>query len=117
MRRDVTFLSQGLTCRVCLYTPDHLQTGERRPALVMAHGFAAVKEVDLPTFAEHFAAAGLVWFVFDYRPFGSSEGYPLNQLFPQDQTDAYRNAINWLSFQLKVERYPIIAWRTSFSDG
>ena len=51
MRSDVTFLSQGLTCRGWLYTPDHLKTGERRPALVMAHGFAGVKEVDLPTFA------------------------------------------------------------------
>ncbi len=56
MRRDVTFLSQGLTCRGWLYTPDHLKTGERRPALVMAHGFAGVKEVDLPAFAERFAA-------------------------------------------------------------
>ena len=53
----------------------------------MAHGFAAVKEVDLPTFAERFAAAGLVTLVFDYRYFGESEGEPRNQLFPQAQLD------------------------------
>jgi cephalosporin-C deacetylase-like acetyl esterase len=117
MRRDVTFLSQGLTCRGWLYTPDHLKTGERRPALVMAHGFAAVKEVDLPTFAERFAAAGLVSLVFDYRYFGESEGEPRNQLFPQAQLDDYRNAVTWLSLQPEVDPSRIGAWGTSFSGA
>src|SRR5581483_5682701 len=56
MRRDVTFVSQGLSCAGWLYVPDDLRRGERRPAIVMAHGFSAVKEMHLPNFAERFTA-------------------------------------------------------------
>lgn len=44
MRQDVTFLSEGLNCVGWLYLPDDLEDGETRPAIVMAHGFSAVKE-------------------------------------------------------------------------
>ncbi len=50
MRDDVTFLSQGLHCSGWLYLPDNLKNGERRPAIVMAHGFSAVKEMYLCAF-------------------------------------------------------------------
>jgi uncharacterized protein len=51
--------------------------GKRRitePAIVMAHGFSAVKEQVLPKFAERFVEAGFAVLVFDYRYFGDSEG-------------------------------------------
>src|SRR5579884_4519163 len=90
MRRDVTFRSQGLTCAGWLYVPDDLRPGERRPAIVMAHGFSAVKEMHLPNFAERFTAAGFITLVFDYRYFGDSEGEPRSQLFPAEQHEDYQ---------------------------
>ena len=45
MREHVTFLSEGLNCAGWLYVPDDLHDGENRPAIVMAHGFSALKEM------------------------------------------------------------------------
>lgn len=117
MRRDVTFLSQGLTCAGWLYVPDDPPPGERRPAIVMAHGFTGVKEMDLARFAEHFVAAGFVTLVFDYRYFGASEGEPRCQLFPHAQIEDYRNALTWLSLQPEVDATRIGVWGTSYSGG
>ena len=45
-----------------------------RPAVSMAHGYAAVKEHGLERFARVFAEAGFVVLVHDHRNFGSSDG-------------------------------------------
>lgn len=102
MRRGVTFVSSGLRCGGWLYTPDTVAKEERAPAVVMAHGFSAVKEQGLAPFAERFVAAGLVTLVFDYRYFGASEGTPRGRLFPADQIEDYRIRCGW------------IAWPSSF---
>jgi poly(3-hydroxybutyrate) depolymerase len=51
-RSDVTFTSEGLKCAGWLYVPDDLEAGERRPAVVMALGFSAVKDMHLANFAQ-----------------------------------------------------------------
>ena len=79
-RTDVTFTSQGLRCAAWYYVPIGLKSGEKRPAIVMAHGFTGVKEMYLDGFAKKFAEAGMVVLVFDYRYFGGSEGEPRAQL-------------------------------------
>ncbi|HEU0026927.1 MAG TPA: alpha/beta hydrolase [Ktedonobacterales bacterium] len=117
MRRDVTFVSQGLNCVGWLYTPDDLRQGERRPAIVMAHGFSATKEMYLANFAERFVAAGLVTLVFDYRYFGGSEGEPRGQLIPAEQHEDYRNAITWASLQPEVDPERIGVWGSSYSGA
>jgi alpha-beta hydrolase superfamily lysophospholipase len=48
----------------------------------MAHGFSAVKEMYLDSFAEVFAAAGLNALVFDNRNFGASDGEPRLEIDP-----------------------------------
>ena len=73
MRRDITFLSEGIACRGWHYTPDNGAAGHRVPTIVLAHGFSAVKEMRLDRFAEAFAEAGLATLVFDYRGFGASD--------------------------------------------
>src|ERR1043166_2338143 len=120
-RRNVEFMSDGSLCRAWLYTPDGV-TGKRiakkrSAGIVMAHGFSGVKEMDLPRFAERFAAAGFTTLVFDYRSFGESEGEPRGQLFPQQQIEDYRNAITFLSLQPEVDPDRIGVWGTSFSGG
>ncbi len=116
-RRDVTFLSQGLKCAAWYYVPSGLKEGEKRPAIVMAHGFTAVKESYLDNYADKFAAAGFMVLVFDYRHFGASEGEPRQQIFWYDQIKDYRNAITWVSLQPEVDANRIGVWGTSYSGG
>ena len=117
MRQDVTFPSQGLNCAGWLYVPDDLQDGEKRPAIVMAHGFSAVKEMYLSNFAEKFEEAGFVVLVFDYRYFGDSEGEPRGRLIPAEQHEDYKNAITWVSQRPEVEPNLIGVWGSSYSGG
>jgi uncharacterized protein len=117
MRHDVTFPSEGLNCAGWLYVPDDLGEGEQRPAVVMAHGFSAVKEMHLANFAERFVEAGLVVLVFDYRYFGDSEGEPRGKLFPTEQHEDYRNAISWISQRPEVDPNRIGVWGSSYSGA
>jgi fermentation-respiration switch protein FrsA (DUF1100 family) len=65
MRHDIAFSSDGVTLRGWLYLPE---IGFAPfPAVVMAHGFALVKEQGLEQYAEAFTAAGMATVVFDNR--------------------------------------------------
>ncbi len=74
MREDIEFNAEGVTLRGWLYTPEHV-TGPS-PAIVMTHGFSAIKEMYLDRYADVFANAGMAAVVFDNRGFGSSDGEP-----------------------------------------
>jgi hypothetical protein len=52
MQRRTSFESKGKKCSVTFYTPDQVASGERCPAIVMAHGIGLTKEMRLPQFAE-----------------------------------------------------------------
>jgi fermentation-respiration switch protein FrsA (DUF1100 family) len=117
MRKNITFTSQGLRCVGWLYVPDDLATGQKAPAIIMAHGFAGVKEMGLTGFAEQFESAGFVTLVFDYRFWGESEGEPRNQIFALEMVEDYRNAITWLSNRPEVDSQKIGIWGTSYSGG
>jgi hypothetical protein len=117
MRQDITFMSRGLRCSGWLYIPDNLAPDEKAPAIVMAHGYSAVKEMGLSNYAERFADTGFVTLVFDYRYFGDSEGEPRGQLFPLEQQEDYRNALTWISDHPNVDPQRIGIWGTSFSGG
>lgn len=116
-RRDVTFVSQGLKLAAWYYVPKNLKPDEKRPAIVMAHGFSAPKEALLQNFADRFAAAGFVVLVFDYRYLGASEGEPRNQIFPGEQIEDYKNAITWAQLQKEINPERIGVWGTSYSGA
>jgi fermentation-respiration switch protein FrsA (DUF1100 family) len=117
MRFDIEFPSHGITCAGWLYVPDDLRDGEQRPAIVMAHGFGAVKEAYLDDYAALFCAAGFVVTVFDYRGFGESRGEPRNRVDPPGQIEDYRNAISWTQSRAEVDPERIGVWGSSFSGG
>ncbi len=116
-RQDVTFPCQGLKCAAWYYVPDGMRADEKRPAIVMAHGFSAVKEMLLDNFASKFADAGFVVLVFDYRFFGESEGEPRGRLLWPEQIQDYRDAITWVSLRNEVDPDRIGVWGTSYSGG
>ncbi|WP_341529874.1 alpha/beta fold hydrolase [Nostoc sp. UHCC 0302] len=117
MQRRTTFESKGLKCSVTFYTPDQVVSGNRFPAIVMAHGIGLTKEMGLPQFAEKFAQAGFVVSLFDYRYLGASEGEPRGQMLPTEQHEDFRNAITWTQLQSEVDPERIGLWGFSYSGG
>ncbi len=117
MKKDISFISEGLKCAGWLFVPDDLLAGKKRPAIVMAHGFSATKEMYLQFFAEVFCKAGFVVLVFDYRFLGGSEGEPRQQIIPHEQHKDYRNAISWVQQQPEVDANQIGVWGSSYSGA
>jgi fermentation-respiration switch protein FrsA (DUF1100 family) len=115
MRHDVEFPGFGGTrLRGWLYLPDG-----RAPTagVVMAHGFSAVKEMDLDRFAEVFGDAGLAVLVYDHRNFGASDGEPRQEINPWAQARDYRYALGWLGQHPAVDAARLGVWGSSFSGG
>ena len=113
-RNDVEFNAEGTTLRGWLYRP---AGDEPVPGVVMAHGFSAVKEMYLDSFAEVFAEAGLAALVFDNRNFGASDGEPRCEIDPWEQVRDYRHAITYLQTIPGIDRERIGVWGSSYSGG
>ena len=115
-RDDIAFTSGGQRITAWLYHPA-TDDSARAPCVVMAHGFAGVKEARLDAFAERFAAAGLACLVFDYRHFGASGGEP-RQLFDiGHQREDWRAALRYARSLASVDTQAIGLWSTSFGGG
>lgn len=116
MRKDIAFKTEdGVTLRAWLYLPDRA-TG-RVPAVVMAHGFSAVKEMYLDRFADAFAAGGLAALVFDNRNFGASDGEPRQHIDPWQQVADYRDAVTFATTLSEIDANRIGVWGSSYSGG
>lgn len=110
--KDLGFLSDGVKLVGRLYRPQV----EPAPVIVMAHGFSGVAE-QLDAHARRFVAAGFAVFVFDHPGFGRSGGWPRQEVDPQKQIAAYRDAISAVSDLAAVRADAIGVWGTSFSGG
>jgi uncharacterized protein len=114
-RHDIEFDAEGATLRGWFYLADKA-TGPAQ-TVVLAHGFAAVKEMYLDAFAEAFAAGGLNALVFDHRNFGASDGEPRQEIDPWAQIRDYRHAITYASSLSGVDADRIGVWGSSYSGG
>ncbi|MFV0458860.1 MAG: alpha/beta hydrolase [Actinomycetales bacterium] len=113
-RDDVEFVSDGVTLRGWHYRTDGQGTA---PTIVMSHGFAAVKEMYLDSYAEVFAANGFNVLVFDNRNLGASEGTPRGEITPWHQIDDFRNAITYAQTLEGTDPDRIGIWGSSYSGG
>jgi len=113
--QQVRFPSEGQSCAATLYLPPPSQRPS--PGLVMGNGFANVRQMYLPIYAEAFATAGLAVLVIDYRFLGDSEGQPRQQVLPESQCDDLRNALTWLSDRQEVDHDRLALHGTSFAGG
>jgi dienelactone hydrolase len=95
-----------------VYRPD---TPPPHPAVVMAHGFAAVKAGGLPAFAERFRREGFTAVAFDYRQWGGSGGPPRDEVSVPRQRADYRTVIDWAIADPGIDATRIFVWGTSFS--
>lgn len=102
MEKPIRFYSETVPMAGVLFLPDNLFAGEKRPGIVMCHGFTAVKEVLLPEVARRLAKLGYVVLTFDYRFLGESGGEPRRQILPMRQIEDIRNAVTCLQQQPEV---------------
>jgi fermentation-respiration switch protein FrsA (DUF1100 family) len=116
VRQDAAFkTTDGITLRGWYYFPSNIAVPV--PAIVMAHGFGAIKEHFAFRFAEVFAAAGFAVLLYDHRGFGGSEGLPRHEIDPWQQIHDERDAITWLTLQPGVNAERLGVWGTSYSGG
>jgi pimeloyl-ACP methyl ester carboxylesterase len=113
---------QRTTFRIPTGSGDELETWVYRPegtgphpAVVMAHGFAAVKAGGLAAFAERFRREGFTAVVFDYRQWGGSSGQPRDEVSVPRQREDYRTVIDWAVADPDIDTSLIFVWGTSFS--
>jgi uncharacterized protein len=119
-RTEVVFDSWGERCAAWLYRPpagEVVADPRGLACVVMAHGFAGVREARLDAFAERFASAGLAVLLFDYRGFGASEGEPRQLLSIPRQLEDWAAAIAYARTLDGIDADRIAVWGTSFSGG
>ncbi|MEM1139678.1 MAG: alpha/beta hydrolase [Pseudomonadota bacterium] len=117
-REDIEFKSKGETCRGWYYPPHGAKLdGGKAPAILMSHGFSAVKELLLENYAKRFHEAGFAVMVFDYRFLGASDGEPRYQVIPTEQHDDIRAGLAWLSDRPEVDADRIGYWGSSYGGG
>ncbi len=113
--QEVRFPSDGVNCAATLYLPPGADAPA--PGLVMGNGFANVRQMYLPQYAQVFAAAGFATLAIDYRYLGESDGQPRQQVLPESQCDDLRNALSWMSERPDVDADRLGLWGTSFAGG
>jgi fermentation-respiration switch protein FrsA (DUF1100 family) len=107
------FKSNGSKVACHLYVSQKLK---KAPGIVMCHGFAGVKELLLPNFAERFSSQGYSVLTFDYRGFGQSEG-EAGRLIPALQIEDILNALLFMRSRPEVDPDRIGLWGTSFGGA
>lgn len=116
MRTDIEFRTDdGVILRGWHYLPD--SGSAPFPTIIMAHGFSAVKEMYLDSFAESFARAGMASIVFDHRNFGASDGAIRQEIDPWLQVSDYRDAITFAETLPQTDVSRIGVWGSSYSGG
>jgi len=116
MRENVEFKTlDGTPLAAFLYTPD--SGSGPFPAIVLSHGFGAVKEMALDRYADVFCAAGFACLVYDHRNTGSSGGAPRGEIDPWQQISDMRDAITYVGSRAEVDTDRIGLWGTSFAGG
>jgi dienelactone hydrolase len=116
---EQTFRSEGTACAARVYRPaaDPSAADDRRPVIVMGHGFGGVRALRLDAYAERFVAAGYLVVVFDYRGFGESEGSPRQLLDVGMQLQDWRAALSFARTRPGADPDRVVAWGTSFGGG
>ncbi len=115
-REDIEFRGEGgALLRGWFYPAEGVQGPA--PAIVLAHGLSAVKEMHLDSFARYFAAAGFAVVAYDHQNFGASEGTPRQEADPVLQSRDIRNAITYAMTRDEVDADRIGIWGSSFAGG
>lgn len=96
------------------YRPKNI---EKPAVIIMAHGFAALRQFRLIEYAKRFASAGYAVVLFDYRYWGGSTGRPRELISLKDQLDDWRTMISHVKQRKSIDTKRVVLWGTSLSGG
>jgi pimeloyl-ACP methyl ester carboxylesterase len=116
MLETVIFASDGLKLSGVVHVPDDHRPGERRPAIIMMHGFGANKNGGPEWVCRQFAAWGYVALRFDYRGCGDSEG-ERGRIIPIEEVADARNALTYMAARDDVDPAAIALCGSSLGGG
>ncbi len=137
--RHVDIWSDGTRLSGDLWYPKGLQSGDKRPAIILCHGWGGVRSHLNGAYAPLFAKAGYVVLTFDYRGWADSDSrlvikgemptpdkegmvtvtaQAIRELVePFDQTEDIIHCLDFLSGEPGVDPDRIGLWGTSFGGG
>ncbi|BBZ55345.1 MULTISPECIES: alpha/beta hydrolase [Mycolicibacterium] len=107
---QLDFASGGDRCAAWLTLPS---SPGPHPAVVLVHGLGATRDMMLPQYEQHFAAAGIAVLSFDYRFTGASGGQPRQRISISEQCRDVGAAIDFLQRHPRVDAGRIGLWGTS----
>lgn len=116
VQERITFPSDGLKLSGVVHIPDGRKPSERRPAIIMMHGFGANKNGGPEWVCGQFEAWGYVALRFDYRGCGESEGERGRVIALEEVADA-RNAVSYLQSRPEVDPARIALCGSSLGAG
>jgi uncharacterized protein len=139
MKKEVTIWSEGTRMAGDLFIPEDLHEGEKRPGILLCHGWAGPKSHLSSTYAPYFCKGGFVCLTFDYRGWYESDariatpekqpapdadgfvtvrGRPVREIVdPLDQNRDINNALDFLIAEPAVNASRIGLWGSSFGGG
>ena len=106
----VDFRSDGTRCAAWLTLPPGAGP---HPGVVLAHGLGATHDMMLRQYEQHFAAAGIASFAFDYRNTGASDGEPRQHISSHAQCDDLNAALTHLTSLPEIDAARVGLWGTS----
>tara|TARA_Y100001934_G_C12377279_1_gene789958 strand:+ start:3098 stop:3964 length:867 start_codon:yes stop_codon:yes gene_type:complete len=114
VEKSISFKSEDLTLSGILNIPDEITPDEKRPAILVLHGFGSNKESKSCIWpARKFTRWGYVTLRFDMRSCGDSEGKP-NHINCLEQVEDTMNAITYVQGLNQVDPERIALIGTSF---
>ena len=103
METEIKFKSGNLTLIGTVHSPGGLKPGERRPAMLVLHGFGTNKESGTTKGAAAlFAELGYIALRFDFRGCGSSQGQR-GYVLCNDQVEDTRHAVDYMATRGDVD--------------
>jgi dipeptidyl aminopeptidase/acylaminoacyl peptidase len=103
MLEDVSFMSQGLRLTGFVSVPDDHKAGERRPAVIVLHGFGGNKASDgVKVPCDMLSKMGYVTLGFDMRGCGDSEGEK-GRIICLDQVEDTKSAVTYMRSRPDVD--------------
>lgn len=93
------------------------KTNNKSAVIIMAHGFAGLRQFKLIQYAQRFAQAGYAVILFDYRYWGGSTGKPREMISINSQIEDWKTMIQYASTCKFIDNRRIVLWGTSLSGG
>ncbi|MFX6069589.1 alpha/beta hydrolase [Acinetobacter baumannii] len=93
------------------------KTNNKSAVIIMAHGFAGLRQFKLIQYAQRFAQAGYAVILFDYRYWGGSTGKPREMISINSQLEDWKTMIQYASTCKFIDNRRIVLWGISLSGG